>query len=98
MATMGNLVNQLQRLTTKGLTSTEVQPILKTAKGHLFGFCFMTAPETVLSAVTNGFITAFAPGAIVFCMNSVGTGTTFIVFNTKSSAAPSWTAVCSVAP
>ena len=98
MATMGNLISQLQRLTTKGLTSTEVQPILKTAKGHLFGFCFMTAPESILTACTNGFITAFAPGAIVFSMNSVGTGTTVIVFNNGTSAAPSWKAYASIAP
>ncbi len=98
MATMGNLIHQLQRLTAKSLTSTEVQPLLKTAKGHLFGFCYITAPTTVLTAVTNGFITAFAPGALVFSMNSVGTGTTVIVFNTGSSSAPAWTALLSVTP
>jgi len=92
----GNILWEMAQNVAKALTSTEVWPLFEIeGKGHALGLSVMTAPESILTAVTNGFITAFAPGAIVINLNAAGATSTYVVFNAGSAAAPSWTPLIS---
>jgi hypothetical protein len=98
MATMANIIKQMERnVRFQSLSSTEVQPLIRSVYGHHFGVCNMTAPETILTAATGGNITVFAAFAMVWSVNTVATSTCTPMMNQGTSSAPNWVATHSVA-